>query len=157
MAANDLVDHDVRLSGPDVRSNRRSNGTGAVPTDPSASAVSEDSELGVGRRETQFELDPDIVGVSLGDPSANRWFLAIADSEPVTWLRVEVHIRETRAVADPRLDDKISVNRRSVVPEVIVWRGPRSDAPQSVMRSAQYPGRRRSCATARTRTISSTT
>ena len=74
---------------------------------------------GIGRNEAQFELDPDLVGVSPGDPSANRWFLVVAHGDPVTRLRVEVRIRRAGAVADPRLDDKIGTNRRGVVPQVV--------------------------------------
>jgi len=76
---------------------------------------------GIGRNEAQFELDPDLVGVSPGDPSANRWFLVVAHGDPVTRLRVEVRSRCAGAVADPRLDDKISANRRGALPQV-VWR-----------------------------------
>jgi hypothetical protein len=70
--------------------------------------------------EAQLELYAHLVGVSTSDPSANRWFLVVADADPVTRLRVEVRIPRTRAVADPRLDDKIRTNRLGVVPQVVL-------------------------------------
>lgn len=74
---------------------------------------------GVGRDETQFELDPELVGIATGDPSSNRWFLIVADDDPVARLSVEGCVGRTGAVADRRLDHEVGSNRLGVVPQVV--------------------------------------
>jgi len=109
--------------------------------DSRRSAVADGLGRGISRNEAQFELDPDLVGVSPGDPSTNRWFLVVAHGDPVTRLRVAVRIRRAGAVADPRLGPAGAGKTRMLAAAVDAWQtngiavfgvGPSATAAQQV-------------------------
>ncbi|MGK2887249.1 MAG: hypothetical protein ACSLE8_21175 [Rhodococcus sp. (in: high G+C Gram-positive bacteria)] len=56
-----------------------------LPSSPSG-ASSDCLGTGVSCDGAQFELDPDLVGVATSDPSSDRWFLVVADGDPVARL-----------------------------------------------------------------------
>jgi len=72
-----------------LRRNLRCNATASVPVTNRVTAAIECSGLDVSRDEAEFEWHPDLVGVSTGNPSPNRWFRNVAHGHPVVGLRVE--------------------------------------------------------------------